>query len=144
MTLVEVMLVMFIIGLASTVVVMTLPPQDSPARRMANELARTLQTAQDRAILTGSSVGVTLRDKSVGTAIWRRNAWQADSQTLQIPRAVNLRLLDNASDDRVMDVPTIIFDATGVNPDLSFRIDGRLEDIDLTFTAAGEVQIEAR
>ena len=144
MTLVEVMLVLFIIGIASTVVVMTLPPQETPARSTANDLARTLQTAQDRAILTGNPIGVTLKDQTIGTAIWRGSAWQADRQVLRIPRTVDLRLLNAVSNDEALDVPAIIFDATGVNSELSFRIDGRREAIDLTFKATGEVQIEAR
>lgn len=144
MTLVEVMLVLFIIGLASTVVVLTLPPQESPARQAASDLTRMLQTAQDRAILTGSSIGVHIDDRTIGTSVWRGDDWRKDRQTLDLPRGTSLRLLDVEPAEDESDTPAIVFDQTGVNADLSFRIDGRSEDIDLMFSASGEVHVETR
>lgn len=144
MTLVEVMVVLFIIGLASTVVVLTLPAQDSQARRTADDIAQTLQVAQDRAILTGNTVGLILGKAQIKTSIWRDGVWVTDRQTLDLPSAVDVRYLGQRDGEQSTDLPTLLFDPTGVNTDIQFSIDGPSEAIELTFTAFGEVQIEAR
>lgn len=59
-TLVELLVVLTLIGLASSAVLLTLPDDDDTAFRQADALGLSLQRARDEAVLTGRGVQVSV------------------------------------------------------------------------------------
>ena len=71
MTLVEVMAVLFIVGLTAGIVTLTLPENPSDEEASAQAFARVLTDAQDRAIMTGQPVGLNLTERGYMLVQWR-------------------------------------------------------------------------
>ncbi|MCF6328928.1 MAG: GspH/FimT family pseudopilin [Henriciella sp.] len=144
MTLIEVMMVVFIIGLMTGLVVLTLPPRASAEQQAARAFAQVLTQAQDQAVLSGQPVGIILKDDHYTVRIWRAERWEYMRGGAQLERGVKLRM------DRVRGVetpegwPDLVFDPTGVSDGASFRLRGRNEQITLTLDASGEVQLETQ
>ena len=149
LTLVEVLLVVFIIGLASGIVVMTLPQRPSEAETVAREFAATLREAQDRAILSGQPVGVQANDNAYALLQWRREQWQPVSAPASLPRGMALRQLE-ATDTRANTPeddtpwPQTIFDPSGVIEPAGFELQSRTGAYTVTIDADGEVRLVVR
>lgn len=75
-TLVELMVVLFIMGLVSAVVVLSLPSDDgAKLAREAEAFAARLKRAQEEAVLTNRPVDVTVTPEGYGFRAQRRGAW---------------------------------------------------------------------
>jgi general secretion pathway protein H len=94
MTLVEVMMVIFIIGLATTVAVMTLPPRERPEARVLREVETALMQAQDRAVLTGEVIGLQQTEAGFELLSWTGEEWlPLQGGTLRLPDGVDVEIL---------------------------------------------------
>ena len=62
MTIVEVLMVVFIIGLAAGIVTLTIPQRPTEEQAGAQAFARVLREAQDQAILSGQPLGLKLSE----------------------------------------------------------------------------------
>ncbi len=83
-TLVELMVVIFIIGLASTAVVMTARSPDRGARGEAEQLAARIAAVRDSAILQSRTMAVWVRPSGYGFETRAKGAW---TPLLQAPFA---------------------------------------------------------
>ncbi|MEO1642402.1 MAG: GspH/FimT family pseudopilin [Pseudomonadota bacterium] len=144
MTLVEMMAVVFIIGLATSLVVVTMPERADPAERAADAFTRDVRQVADRAILTGRVQGLDIHDDGYTAVQLRQGDW------VEQPRA-KARVSNKALDLRVRGlaevaegVPELVFDPTGVNDPVEVEMRmGRARYV-LTVAADGEVTREAR
>lgn len=94
MTLVEVMMVIFIIGLATTVAVMTLPPRERPEARVLREVEAALMQAQDRAVLTGEVIGLQQTETGFELLSWTGEEWlELPGGSLRMPDGVDVEIL---------------------------------------------------
>ena len=148
MSLIEVMVVVFIIGLSAGIVVVTLPASKGPALQAAEAFAETIAEAQEQAIMTGHPVGLRFTEDGYALTRWRQGAWMSNRSPITLQRAVDIRLRSEIEADRDTerpeDWPDLIFDPTGINTALEFRISARSERIDVFVLETGEVQVETR
>lgn len=145
-TLVEVMTVVFIIGLTSGLVLLTMPERAPPSERVADAFARDVRQASDRAILTGRVQAIDLVEDGYRPVEWRDDSWVSLARPRGLSRrGLRLTLRDGQRvDDEEELLPELVFDPTGVNDpvELEFRMDG--DRFILNIAADGEVRREAR
>jgi general secretion pathway protein H len=75
-TLVELMVVIAIMALATSVVALSLPPSNARVRVQAEALAARMLAARDEAILQSRDMAVTIDPQGSGIERRRRGAWQ--------------------------------------------------------------------
>ncbi len=75
-TLIEVMIVIVIIGLMSSLVLLNMPASEKTAREQAEELAARLALAARSAVLSGETVGVTMTSDGYGFLRRRATGWE--------------------------------------------------------------------
>lgn len=143
MTLVEVMAVLFIVGLTAGIVVLTLPENPSEEEASAQAFARVLREAQDQAIMVGQPLGLNLTERGYALVQWRRDTWVPQGRPVIFPRQVDVALQTEATD--VPDSwPEIIFDPTGVVQPAEFQLRARGVRIDISLDETGEVRLVER
>ena len=76
-TLVELMIVIFLIGLASMAVVLTMPSSSSGLRNEAERLAARMAAVRDQAVIESRGTAIWLRPSGYGFEQRRDGAWQA-------------------------------------------------------------------
>ena len=144
MTLVEVMLVVFIIGLVSTLVVLTMPERPTPERRAAQSLSALLYQAQDRAILTGQPIGLEVNETGYALSVWDGAEWTNILSAKNWPSGVEVEMVGMVETTRPDHWPDILLDPTGTQDAALFRFRGRYEVLEMGLMEGGDVQIEAR
>lgn len=94
-TLLEVLVVVFIIGLTAGLIVMNLPVRASNLQEEAAQLRRNVKVLTDRAILTGVPHALELESNAYRALQWQAGDWQelqnvsrelAGNVQLQVPR----------------------------------------------------------
>ena len=152
MSLIEVMVVVFIIGMSAGVVVMTLPTPKSAAVQAADQFARDITEAQERAFMTGLPVALKLTETGYGVLNWKQTGWSPEGPETVLDRTLEIRMRHDAPGPAQPDYPTewpedwpqIVFDPTGVNAPLAFRLTGRVDQVDIMISQTGEVLIDTR
>lgn len=144
MTLVEVMLVVFIIGLVSGLVVMTMPRNPSPEVATARAFSQTLARAQDQAALTGQPVGIVLGPRAYSMRIWRVGRWDYADGGATLKRGVRLNMQRDRGEDTPEGWPDLVIDPSGTVDGAIFNIRGRRDTIQLILDPSGEVQFATR
>ena len=74
-TLVEILVVVFIIGLSSGLVIMSLPERVSALEAAAGSVRQDLEDLQDRAVLTGVPHAIAVSAAGYERSVWRGGAW---------------------------------------------------------------------
>ncbi|WP_281301333.1 MULTISPECIES: GspH/FimT family pseudopilin [unclassified Iodidimonas] len=77
LSLIELMLVLFVVGLSSVVVVFSLPPATPDVEKNARALTRSLEMAGQMAILGGQSIGILIDPDGYGFYRRHEGRWQA-------------------------------------------------------------------
>lgn len=115
-SLVEVLMTLFIMALATSLVVMTIPERDRGVDREAERLVRVLDKSQRLAKVSGQTIGI--RAGPDRFAIVRRNneTWQSvpDGEfVLEAGVRLNLNEIPSPDGDRPNDWPQVSFDPLG-------------------------------
>ncbi|GAB3345122.1 GspH/FimT family pseudopilin [Marilutibacter aestuarii] len=139
-TLVELMVVLFIIGLAGAAVAMTAPGRD-PLREQADRFAARLALARDEAILGTRTIEVTATSQGYGFSRRQFEGWQA----LHAPPFGNVLWEDGVrarlprNDER----QRFQFDPTGAALPRSLRLEHEADGLTVEVDAAGKVRVHA-
>ena len=143
MTLVEVMAVLFIVGLTAGLVTLTLPERPTAEQASAQAFARVLREAQDQAIMAGQPVGLKLEDRGYALVQWRRDFWRPQRGAVTLPRGMNIRV---QTEERIGPEgwPEIVFDPTGIVQPAEFQLRARGVRIDISLMESGEVRLVER
>ena len=141
MTLVEIMVVLFIIGLTAGLVVMTLPARESPERAAAAGIYEALSTAQDQAILTGQPTGLRFDGRSYTIQGWRDGRW-IPVKSGSIDGRLQVILPDDVAKPVSEGWPNIVFDPTGLSNGAAISLRGRDARVQVTVSSAWEVLLE--
>lgn len=142
LTLVEVMMVVFIIGLASAVAVMTLPERESEGERAVREVRQVLQGVRDRSVLTGEVTGLYPTDTGLRIVSWTGTEWMAAPRgDIQLPQDVRVELLPPEVNGRAgREAPEqIIFNPLGLAEPVRLSVSWRSLSRELTLTPEGDV-----
>ncbi|MEO1323661.1 MAG: GspH/FimT family pseudopilin [Pseudomonadota bacterium] len=143
MTLVEVMAVLFIIGLTAGLVTLTLPERPTEEQASAQAFARVLREAQDQAIMAGQPVGLQLTEQGYGLVQWRQDLWRPQRGAVVLPRGMDISLQGEPR-PAPLGWPTLIFDPTGIVQPMQFQLRGRGVRIDISLEETGEVRLVER
>ena len=143
MTLVEVMTVLFIIGLTTSLVALTLPERPTQEQATAQAFARVLREAQETAILAGQPVGLKLEEQGYGLVRWRQNAWRPQGRLVRLSPRMDITLRADI-EDRPETWPEHVFDPTGIVEPAEFEFRARGVRIDIALNEAGEVRLVER
>lgn len=143
MTLVEVMAVLFIVGLTAGLVTLTLPERPSEEQASAQAFARVLREAQDQAIMAGQPVGLKLSDQGYALYQWRRDGWRPQSGAVILPRRMDIAA---QTEKRTAPEgwPEIVFDPTGIVQPAEFQLRAPGIRIDISLEETGEVILAER
>lgn len=138
-TLVELMVVIFIIGLASTAVVMTARSSDRGARDEAEQLAARIAAVRDHAILQSRTMAIWIRPSGYGFETRSKGAWtplaQAPFATTDWKRGTSLQM------GGVRQI-RVAFDSTGLPSNVA-HIGLRRGDalVTINLAATGDVRV---
>jgi general secretion pathway protein H len=136
-TLVEMMVVIFLLGLASAAVILTLPGGDNAARNEAERLAARVAAARDEAVLQSRPIAFWTRASGYGFERRTNGSWQPHPA-----KPFSARSFDKGTRITGAAQSRIVFDATGL-PSAPAEIqlasgDGRSR---IVLTASGEVKV---
>jgi type II secretion system protein H len=143
MTLVEVMTVLFIIGLTAGIVTLTLPQRPTEEQASAQAFATVLRNAQDQAIFAGQPLGLQLTDRGYTLVQWRQDGWRPQGRPELLPRAMEISV---ETEERVRpdSWPELVFDPTGIVQPAEFQLRARGVRIDISLLETGEVVLVER
>ncbi|MEM5517711.1 prepilin-type N-terminal cleavage/methylation domain-containing protein [Henriciella sp. AS95] len=115
-TLVEVLLVVFIMSLITGVAVLTLPEREDPYEKTLAEVQQTISAIRDRSILTGEVLGVSIHDDRVSIVSWTGTEWQPTGRAgFDLPPNAELEIVRERGARRSSDGPSVIvFNPLGV------------------------------
>ena len=142
MTLVEVMMVIFIIGLATTVAVITLPPREAAEARMLRQVETALGQAQDRAVLTGEVIGLQQTEAGFELLSWTGEEWLLlQGGLLRLPADVEVEILPPEDQRRNgRDAPArIVFNPLGRAEPITLSVSWRGWSERIALNTDGEV-----
>lgn len=142
-SLIEVMVVVFIIGLAASLVALTLPDRVSAEEKAAQVFAQTLQTAQDQAIMSGEPIGVSISDDGYTVQVWRRGQWRAVRGGDTFARGIDIKRRLRRDETEIEDWPSLVLDPTGVTDGAVFDLTGPNDELTINFLPTGVLQIDA-
>jgi type II secretion system protein H len=116
LTLVEVLMVVFIIGLVTGVAVMTLPERQDPYKKALADVQDTIDAIRDRSIMTGEVLGLSIDDNRIAVVSWTGTEWQPTGRAaFNLPAHAELEIVRERADTGGADVPSvIIFNPLGV------------------------------
>lgn len=143
MTLVEVMAVLFIVGLTAGIVTLTLPQRPTEEQASAQAFATVLRDAQEQAIYAGQPVGLKLNDRGYTLLQWRRDGWWPQGRATILPRRMEISL-DTEGSTRPENWPELIFDPTGIVQPAEFQLRAGGVRIDIALEESGEVRLVER
>lgn len=143
MTLVEVMTVLFIIGLTAGLVTLTLPQRPTEEQASAQAFARVLTEAQEQAVFAGQPIGLQLTERGYSLVQWRQDGWRPTRVVERLPRRLNLTVTSEQA-PRPDIWPDLVFDPTGIIEPTAFELQGRGTRIEIELTETGEVRLVER
>jgi general secretion pathway protein H len=150
-TLVEMLMVLVIIGLLSSVVVLTVPMGSASLRDEARVLAARLKLAAQESVMRGAATGALISpegyafyrlqngkwievtdERAFARQVWRKGVTAETARTANMTSAV--------SDKKVI-VPNVVFDPTGLSSTFSIALSAQSERLTVTANDKGEVVI---
>ena len=142
-TLVELLVVIFVIGLASAAVVLSLPGDASLLRNNAETLAARIAAARDQAVLESRPMAVWIRPSGYGFEQRSANGWQPaigkSFQQVNWTDGTQMAAPGNATGQRQQ---KLIFDVTGLpSAPASFQLRKSEAQISVNISAAGDVSV---
>ncbi|GAB5457767.1 MAG: hypothetical protein Hens3KO_07970 [Henriciella sp.] len=137
------MVVVFIIGLAASLVALTLPDRVSAEEKAAQVFAQTLQTAQDQAIMSGEPIGVSISEDGYTVQVWRRGQWRAVRGGDTFARGIDIKRRLGRDETEIEDWPSLVLDPTGVTDGAVFDLTGPNDQLTINFLPTGVLQIDA-
>ena len=144
-SLVEVLAAVFIVGLMSSLVVITLPQSAPPERAFANSLQKVISESIDRAIIRGAPVAIDVRNNVIQIQDWRNSEWNGShAPRIEVDGKIVTQRIEPYDPYRDEADPELICDPTGLVTPVVFSVTGRTERWNVVVTTAGEVRLEER
>lgn len=141
MTLVEVLMVVFIIGLVTMVVVLTLPPREDPYERAFRKVQDTIAAVHDRAMMTGEVLGLSPQEDRIDIVSWTGTEWQpAARQSLALPANARLEIVRERADRNDGAPSVIIFNPLGVTQPVRIDLHAGMRVFALQLTEEGRLE----
>lgn len=146
MSLVEVLVALFILALASAAIVMTLPRQPSRLDREVARLELAIDRLADEAIASGEVRAIRLGEDEYAAEAWRDSRWVAlrrSAHTLPSPLAISVSTSRRGlQESDPKDWPHIVADATGIVSAQPLTLIEGTDRRVLTVSSSGMVEVE--
>lgn len=155
-SLIELMVVIFIIGLMATVVVLNVPSTGGGVDDDAKAFAARLRAVSQDSILSGDLIGVSVREGGAGFYRYRGGVWEPltedDNPVEQewveetsVSFALSGRLVPVAREtgarDKAQVRPQIIFEPTGINTAFAVVFERDGTEVSVTGDEAGSITV---
>ncbi len=148
-SMVELMVVVFLISLAATFILLTAPPGKLPERAEAERLAGMLEQISARAVVSGQSLGLVLEEGGYVAALRTPDGWKPESGTRRkLPRDVELHdpreediLFASRVKEDTAPAPIFAFDAQGSALPGELALEGDGETYLVRVSASGEIAV---
>lgn len=146
MSLVEVLVALFILALASAAIVMTLPRQPSRIDREVARLELAIDRLTDEAIASGEVRAIRLEDDKYVAQAWRDSRWVALPRSAhKLPSPLTISVLTTRrglQESDLKDWPDIVADATGIVSARPLTLAEGADRRVLTVSSSGMVEVE--
>ncbi len=147
-SLVEMMVVVVIVGLMTSVVVLTLPTSDSGLEQRAARTEEALTALSRRSVMTGQILGVRFSAEGFETVRLSSDGWVVENAILkpEVQSWPSARLLELAVDNVDIDFseletnPHIWFLPTGEYPSFNLMLSAGTEKASITAPASGLIE----
>ncbi|RAN33115.1 prepilin-type N-terminal cleavage/methylation domain-containing protein [Hyphomonas pacifica] len=143
MSLVEVLVALAILALASTAIVMTMPRRETRLDREVHRLEGIIERLSDEAIASGEVRGLRIEEDGYLVEVWRGGRWQALQEAYELPNPVELKLQHPAAQKPAKVWPDIIADETGFVTSMQLVIQDGTKKRVLVTDASGAVRVES-
>lgn len=144
-SLVEVLVAVFIVGLMSSLVIITLPKSAPPEREFATSLQNVIRDSIERSIISGAPVAIDVRNNLIQVSDWRNSKWNFENAPrVRIDGKIVTQQIEPYDPYKEEAEPELICDPTGLVSPAIFSVTGKSERWNVIVTEAGEVQLEER
>jgi general secretion pathway protein H len=140
-TLVELMVVLVIIGLATAAVVVAIPAGQSRLADDADAFAAKLVTARDLSVITGHDIAVAVDTKGYAFSHRDGAGWRV---TTERPLQSKPWPVGTAAQTRIENGDKLVFDSTGLATPALITLQRGSSRASVAVDAAGNVHVEAR
>ena len=110
MSLIETLMALFIMGLASSMIILTMPQRPSEIEMETRKLLDLAETAKRSALVRGAWTGISANDQSFQIVTYRDDAW-VPLQRKPVRISLEVDSEDNSEDDER--APLLLFGPTG-------------------------------
>lgn len=145
MSLVEIMVTLSIIGVATTLILLTIPTRPL-FKQEASRLQEALEQTAIRSTVTGQPMGLIIEGQSYTPAIWQNGSWRLLAN-YRLPSDLSLQIggrPPTLPEDGEPPVPAVIFDPLGHTDPIAVELVGSRAVTSLTLLADGRVDVEVR
>lgn len=141
MSLVEVLVALFILALASAAIVMTLPRQASRIDREVARLEQAIERLSDESVSSGEVRGLRLQDTGYSALAWRADEWVFLDRTFRrLTPPVTLSV--SRAESHPPGWPDIMADMTGVVTARDFILADGADQRRVSVSSSGAVRVE--
>lgn len=142
LTLIEVLLVVFLVGLGATMVIMTLPTRPSADVETVEQLASDLDRMRRDAIYSGQPVGIRFDGAGYSTSRWLDGRWGPRHRSEPLSYGQSFQFVGTQKEPPSDAWPDYIFDPTGVGAVGQIDYSGTRADYRIHIDVNGEVRID--
>ena len=145
MSLVEIMITLSIIAVATTMILLTIPTR-YVFKQESDRLREALEQAATRAMVSGQPVGLVVEGQSYSPALWQNGSWRL-LESHRLPKDISIRIDGEPPALRQEDeapLPAIIFDPLGHTVPVSIELSRNGVLTGLTLMPDGNVKVEVQ
>lgn len=157
-SLVEIMVALFIVGLASSFVVLNLPRTPTPLEEARRQVEDVLTTSSKLADISGEPRGIKLRQDRLEVLVFRGGEWRAPNELNRLKdvvwgddvsfsqpedRKARRQRPDQTGDEVVELVPDIWFDPTGIATPKTFDLSWKDDRYRFVVDQAGNLDVQS-
>jgi len=138
MTVVEALLALFIMGLASALIILSMPPRPAPIEVAIYKLEDLAQTARQSALVKGAWTGVVSDGEQYKLASYHKGQWRASTAR---PRRIRGELSFKDGLERADDSPILQFGPTGAAGEETVTLTIGVQERSLSVAPDGEITV---
>lgn len=145
LSLVEIMVTLSIIGVATSLILLTIPTRPLHQQE-ATRLQETLEQTAGRSQITGQPMGLITDGKSYSAALWQNGRWRILT-SYRLPSDIHIQVdgaLPELPEEDEPPIPAVIFDPLGHTPPTDIELVRNRTVTSLTLLPDGHVSVETR
>ena len=145
LSLVEIMVTLSIIGVATSLILLTIPTRPLH-KQEASRLQEALEQTAGRSRITGQPMGLVIEGQRYSSAVWQNGTWRLLT-SYSLPSDITLQIDGKppaTPEEGEASVPAVIFDPLGHTAPISIELIRNRAVTSLTLLPDGQVAVEVR